>query len=315
MTHGGEIDAFSEICDLGYFGRAGLELLIQLTRQEVQRFPVLEPPSGWKRDAVLETVQSFFVAKGKAVTATVLAQARDADSMARILRRSVRNYLISEARKTPAGAVRRKIEDLLAASDDFVQVPAGRPGAGRWQLVGHETAPWARDLRPLVEAAYAVPDVRAVRWSGPRRAPLASDQALLEILRAVFAAASGSLDAAQLTAVFLRRFPVAVEYADAALDDDAYELAVAPLEDRPDVVAQVTDLAREVYEQLSPSQRAVLPYLDKPVEEQMEILGVGRTQAYEAAVRLKALLRELIGGDVLRDDVGLEVLRLCVVNP
>jgi hypothetical protein len=315
VTHGGEIDAFSEICDLGYFGRAGLGLLIQLTRQEVQRFPVLEPASGWTRDAVLETVQSFFAAKGKAVTVTVLAQARDADSMARILRRSVRNYLISEARKTPAGAVRRKIEDLLAANDDFAQVPAGQPGGGRWQLVGHETAPWAGDLRPLVEAAYAVPGVRAVRWSGPRRAPLASDQALLEILRAIFTAARGGLETAQLTAVFLRRFPVAVEHADAALDDDAYDLAVAPLEDRPDIAAEVTDLAREVYEQLSPSQRALLPHLDKPVDEQMEILGVGRTQAYEAARRLKAVLSELIGGEDLRDEIGLEVLRLCVVNP
>jgi len=175
--------------------------------------------------------------------------------------------------------------------------------------------PWAGDLRPLVEAAYAVRGVRAVRWSGPRRAPLASDQALLEILRAVFAAAMGSLEPAQLTAVFLRRFPVAVEQADAALDDDVYDLAVAPLEDRSDIAAEVTDLAREVYEQLSPSQRALLPHLDKPVDEQMEILGVGRTQAYEAGRRLKAVLSELIGGEDLRDEIGLEVLRLCVVNP
>jgi hypothetical protein len=47
----------------------------------------------------------------------------------------------------------------------------------------------------------------------------------------------------------------------------------------------------------------------------MEILGVGRTQAYEAARRLKPVLSELIGGEDLRDEIGLEVLRLCVVNP
>jgi hypothetical protein len=181
-------------------------LLIQLTRQEVQRFPVLEPASGWTRDAVLEAVQSFFAAKGKAVTAALLAQARDTESMAKIMRRSVRNYLISEARKTPAGAVRRKIEDLLAASDEFSEVSAAQPGAGRWHLVGLPAVPWAGDLRPLVEAAYAVRGVRAVRWSGPRRAPLASDQALLEILRAIFAAAQGSLEVAQLTAVFFAVF-------------------------------------------------------------------------------------------------------------
>lgn len=312
---GATIDAFSELCNLGHLGHAGLVLLIDLTRQELRRFPVLEPASGWTPDAVQDAAQSFFAAKGKAVTTTVLAQARDADSMARILRRSVRNYLISEARKTPMGAVRRKIEDLLAGCGDFAHVPAGQAGAGWWYLAGRQTAPWVGDLRPLVEAAYAVPSVGAVRWSGPRRAPLASDHALLDILRAVFGSAGGSLDAAQLTAVFLRRFPVAVEHADAALGDDAYDLAVAPFGDRPDVVAEVSDLARGVYAQLSPSQRALLPHLSKPVEEQMQILGVARTQAYEAARRLRALLCELIPGDDLRAEIALEVVRLCVVNP
>lgn len=263
----------------------------------------------------METVQSFFAARGKAVTAAVLAQANDIDSMARMLRRSVRNYLISEARKTPMGAVRRKIEDLLAAGGEFARVPTGQPGAGRWHLAGSAATPWAGDLRLLVEAAYGVPGVRAVRWSGSRRSPLASDQALVEILRAVLKAAQGSMDAAQLTAVLVRRFPVAVEHADAVLDDESYDLALAPLEDRPDVVAEVTDLAREVYGQMSASQRALLPHLDKPVEDQMEVLGVGRTQAYDVARRLKALLQELIGADDLRDEIGLEVLRLCVVNP
>lgn len=309
------IDAFSELCELGYFGRAGLGLLRDLVRQEVQRFPVLEPGSGWAQDAVLETVQSFFAAKGKAVTAAVLAQASDIESMSRILRRSVRNYLISEARKTPSGAVRRKIEDLLGAEGEFARVPSGQPGAGRWHLAGSEAAPWAGDLRLLVEAAYAVPGVHAVRWSGSRRSPLASDQALLEILRAVLKAAQGSMDASQLTAVLVRRFPVAVEHADATLDGESYDLAVAPLEERPDIVAEVTDLAREVYGQMSASQRALLPHLDEPVEDQMVVLGVGRTQAYDVARRLRALLHELIGADEFRDEIGLEVLRLCVVSP
>ena len=309
------IDAFSELCELGHFGRDGLRLLTELVRQEVQRFPVLRPRAGWTREAVLETVHSFFAEKGKAVTAAVLAQATDVELMSRILRRSVRNYLISEARKTPVGAVRRKIEELLAAGEEFAQVPSGQPGAGRWYLAGSVVTPWAGDLGPLVEAAFAVPGVRAVRWSGSRRAPMASDRALSEVLQAVLKVALGSMEAAQLTAVFVRRFPVAVEQADATLDDERYDLAVAPLEDRPDIVAEVSDGARDVYEQMSASQRALLPHLDKPVKDHMEILGVGRTQAYEVAARLKALMRELIGADELRDEIGLEVLRLCVVNP
>jgi hypothetical protein len=309
------IDAFSELCELGHFGRDGLRLLASLVRQEVQRFPVLMPRAGWTPDAIRETVQSFFAEKGRAVTAALLAQAADVESMSRILRRSVRNYLISQARKTPVGAVRRKIEDLLAAGEQFVQVPSGQPGAGRWCLAGSVSTPWAGDPGPLVEAAFAVPGVRAVRWSGSRRAPMASDEALSEILQAVLKVAQGSMEPAQLTEVFVRRFPVAAEQADATLDDEHYDLAVAPLEDRPDVVAEVSDRAGDVYEQMSASQRALLPHLDKPVKDQMEILGVGRTQAYDVAARLKALLRELIGDDELRDEISLEVLRLCMVNP
>ena len=84
-------------------------------REEVQRFPVLKPGAGWIEDSVWDCTQSFFAEKGPAVTAGVLAQASDIGSMGRYLRRSVRNFLIGKARETPVGAVRRKIEELLAS--------------------------------------------------------------------------------------------------------------------------------------------------------------------------------------------------------
>jgi hypothetical protein len=284
-------------------------------REELQRFPVLRPAAGWTEDSVWDCTQSFFAAKGRAVTAAVLAQTPDVASMGRYLRRSIRNFLISKARETPIGAVRRKIEDLLAATPDLVQVPPGMPGAGHWQLDGEPQQPYAGPLQPLVVVAYGVPCVRAIRWSGERRAPLASDESLVAIIRAVLAAAAGSLEIAQLTAVFLRRFPVAVEHADATLDEQVFDRAIAPAEDRPDVLVEVSDRARQVYEQLSPSQRALLPHLDKPVADQMQMLNVGRSQAYAAAGKLKAVLTELVPEDELRADVAMEVLRLCLVKP
>lgn len=283
--------------------------------EEVHRFPALEPGSGWTDDSVWDWVQSFFAARGCEVTAAVLAQTADSASMGRYLRRSIRNFLVSEARKTPVGSVRRKIEDLLAATSKFEQVPSGTPGAGRWQLIGARGSPYARELRSLVTAAYMVPGVRAVRWSGRRRSPLASDESLIAMLEAVFLAAAGSLGVAELTWVFLQRFPAAVEPADATLDQSEFELAVAPFEDRPDVLVEVSERAQEVYDQLSPSQRALLPHLDKPVDDHMQVLGVGRSQAYEAARKLKAALSELVPEDDLRGDVTLEVLRLCFRAP
>jgi hypothetical protein len=70
-----------------------------------------------------------------------------------------------------------------------------------------------------------------------------------------------------------------------------------------------------VYEQLSPSQRALLPHLEKPVVDHMQVLGIGRSQAYEAARKLKVVIGDLVPEDDLRGAMVLEVVRLCVVYP
>jgi hypothetical protein len=105
---------------------------------------------------------------------------------------------------------RRERRDAAAATPAFTQVPPRTPGAGRWQLAGPAQPPYRGALGPLVAAAHAVLGVQAVRWSGKRRAPMARDESLVDILRAVLQAAGGSLEVAQLTAVLVRRFPAAV---------------------------------------------------------------------------------------------------------
>lgn len=309
------IDAYNELQQLHHLGQAGLALLFKIAKEEVRRFPVLMPPGGWSEDSVWECAQAFFVEKGQAVTVGLLAQTDNLDSMGKYLRTSVRHFLADQARRTPVGAVRRKIEEILAATPRFVQVPTGVPGAGRWQPHGDPWPPYTGDLRSLVAAAYAVPGVRAVRWSGERRSPLASDERLTAIIDAVLMTAGGSLEVGQLTKVFLDRFPAAVEHADTALDQKVFDRASAPLEERPDVVVEVTDRAREVYGQLSPSQRALLPHLDMSVNDWMDVLNVGRSQAHAAAGKLRAHLAELIPEDELRHEVAAEVLHLCLGNP
>jgi hypothetical protein len=77
------------------------------------------------------------------VTAGVLAQTVDVGSMARYLRRSVRHFLVDQARKMPVSAVRRKVEELVATAPEFVRVPEGAAGAGRWQLASDRGRPTA----------------------------------------------------------------------------------------------------------------------------------------------------------------------------
>ena len=45
------------------------------------------------------------------------------------------------------------------------------------------------------------------------------------------------------------------------------------------------------------------------------ILGVGRSQVHAAALRRRALLTELLDTEEHRDEISLEVLRLCLLNP
>lgn len=307
------IDAYEEMQQLGAFGSVSHRLLFDLTAEEVQRFP---PLLGDRRrlvaDDVWDLVQALFEEKGAAMTVGVLAQTADAASMGRYLRRCVRNFLIDRARRTPTGAVRRKVEELLSASPEFAQAPPGSPGAGRWQRAGELWPVYGRELSPLVAAAYAVPGVRAVRWSGSRRAPLASDKDLTAILSAVLATAGGSLEVAQLVAVLVRRFPAAVEPADARLDEQTFDRVTAPVDDpMTERSGEVGDRAREVYAQLSPAQRALLPHVTDPIADQMQILRAGRSQTYVAVRTLRTMLADLIPEDEWRDTVFHELVQLC----
>jgi hypothetical protein len=155
-----------------------------------------------------------------------------------------------------------------------------------------------------------------VRWSSnARRNPIAERQSLLDVVHAVLTAADGSLHIGQLVAVFARRFPTALESGDAPMSPEVEAAASAPAEDLPEVKVLVNERAREVYDQLTPRERALVPHLAKGVEEHMAILECGRSQAYLHAARLKQTLQTLLDGDEHRDDIMLEVCRLCIVSP
>ena len=310
------MDAYEELQSQGRFGPVSLTLLFDLTRQEAQRFPVLRPTSGWNGDAIEDLIHTFFADKGEAITSALLATVTDIDSMRRYIRASVRNFLVDQARKRPLGRIRRKIEDLLASNGHlYSRVPDGNPGAGQWHLNSIVRAPYAGDFRTLVTAAKSVKGIKPVRWDGSRQGPLATDAELNSILSAVFLKADGSLDIPTLTLVLVERFPYAVEMEDTVLDDRQWELYSTPAEQQPGYALGISESAFEVYCQLSPSQRSLLPHLGKPVEERMEILELGRSQTIVISNTLKAMMKSMVPDDDDRAAVAMEIVRLCIVNP
>jgi hypothetical protein len=304
--------ACEEVQALGELDDAGVKLLCALMAEEIRRFVVLCPPGGWAPDEIDSLVSEFFIKKGQSLTADLVTIGVTPEVVGKVTRRWIRNFLIDRARRTPLGRIRRKLEeDMLGQCPDFLQVPPGEKGAGRWYLAGQPSYPYGGDFTPLIEAAYAVPGVKAISWSGPRRPPLTSDASLRAIVAAVFTAAGGSLEVAQLVHVVARRFPAAAEPEDVTIDDDTFDRVTRMYRDDPALEFETRESISAVLDQLSPSQRALMPYLDRDVNTVMEVLNVGRSRAYEAVRHLKDLLDRLLPDDGTRAVVYAAVVERC----
>ncbi|MBM4569057.1 hypothetical protein GS489_00700 [Rhodococcus hoagii] len=297
----------------GYLGSAGLNLVLNLMKGELHRFPALKHAS----TDIDDFVQDFLVDRVKPLTAKLVAEATDDDSVGRLLRKSIRNWLIDRARATGTGALRRSIEKVLSDEAAFEKV-AGGPGAGWWRLTGSQAAPWGGDPSVLVGAAWKVPDVRAPKWSSTsRRPPVADRPSLVAILEAVFRTAGGSLEIAQLVNVLARRFAAALDpvMTSASEHDD---LASTPTSDpTPEDLlisdesdADAASAAAEIVGRLSDIERAIVPLLDDSGAVRSH-LGLGRSQSAQFAARLKAKIMQLAGTGPESEHVAREVIGLC----
>ncbi|GAA4023992.1 hypothetical protein GCM10022247_55520 [Allokutzneria multivorans] len=312
------MSAYDEIREHRRFGPLCLALTLRLLSEEVRRFPALTPEQGWQPAELEDLLGEFLVDRIKPVTANLLALATDEDSLGKLLRTSIRRWLVDRARTTAVGALRRALEKVLSTTSDFEQVPATEPGAGRWRLAGSGGAPWGGKFEHLVEAARGVPNVKIPKWSSEtRRAPVADSASIAAVAKAVLAAAGGSLELGQLVVVFLARFPVVLDPVVISLDEDAGTPVDLGDELTPEeqVVAAEQELeaavvAAEIVGMLAPRERKIVPYLDNPRAIQA-LLGIGRSQAYQRAKRLKEKLAQLIGDSGDASAVAREVIWLC----
>jgi hypothetical protein len=153
--------------------------------------------------------------------------------------------------------------------------------------------------------------VKAVRWSGLRRPPLTSDTSLRAIVAAVLTAAGGSLEVAQLVHVVAQRFPAAAEPEDVTIDDDTLDRMTRMESGDLGFAFEAAESISAVLDQLSPSQRALVPYLNRDINAAMEVLNVGRSRAYEAVRHLKGVLDRLLPDDETRSVVYAAVVERC----
>ncbi|WP_326759126.1 hypothetical protein OHB35_15215 [Streptomyces phaeochromogenes] len=312
------ISTFDELHELGHFGPVCLSLIYKLVWEEARRLPVLAPAAGWQKADLEDLLGDFLADRIEPVTANLLALAKDDDSVGKLLRTSIRHWLIDRSRKTAVVSVGRSLEKVLSDSASFEMVLPGSEGAGRWRLANTTVQPWSGPLTPLVEAAYAVPNIKIPRWnSETRRAPIADRASIEAVIHAVLTAAAGSMEVAQLVEVFTNRFPVVLDPVVVSLPPDAGSVIAVDAHPSPEelVLECVDDTedasrAEGIVSVLSPQERRTVPYLNSAGGIQT-LLGCGRSQAYHHAARLREKLRQLVGdGDDVRS-VGSEVIRLC----
>jgi hypothetical protein len=250
----------------------------------------------------------------------LLTNASDDDSVGRLLRMSLRHWLIDQVRKTGRGALRRRLERLISEDERFETVPVGQPGAGRWRLARGNGLPAGPPLAALRAAAWGIRDVRVPPWtSKERRAPAADEPSLGRIMSAVLMAAGGSLEPETVVAVFADRLPNALDPAEEPLTGEVADGLASRLDALDPAQAAVdreqagyaAQLARDVFAQLSAEERRLLPQLNDAIDAQMKAIGRGRSQTYLRVGALKERLRAPLGEE---DDQALvigELLRLC----
>jgi hypothetical protein len=308
----GVISAFLELRERGCFGEECVALVLKLLREELRQFPA------FASHEFEDITQDFLVDRIKPLTASLLTQATSDTSLGKLLRTSIKNWLIDRARATGTGPLRRTIEKVLSTTPLFQRVAAGEEGAGRWRLASGDAKPWGGNLDDLIATAWGVRDVRVPKWaSDTRRPPIADRASLIGIIRAVLERAGGSLEKAHFVAVFANRFAAALDPLVVSIDDDEHTIDVESLTSDPEetlladaVALDVATAAAEIAGRLTETERATVPLLHDNSDVQQR-LGKGRSQSAAFAARLKSKIRDLAGTGSEAEEIVREVVALC----
>lgn len=308
--------AYDELLATGVAGDETVALLRRLGAQytRTHSFPPSEDYDRWSDEAVDDLIASMFEDKGPAFPTACLVSASDDASLERVLLTTIGNYLKDRAKKTERGKLRRRLEGLMTRDERFVRVSSSEAGIAGWTLAGRPTTVTTRAFSELEGAAHSVRGVSVIRWNTAGPTPAGTRHALLTIAETVLAVADGVVTDENLARVVESRFVLLAPLTFTELDASTPVPATDP-DDDPAVLATVADYAVELWQGLSQTERSLVPHLGKTDAELAVIAGTGPRQARAIADALAEKLRLATVDDDQRDDVIVELLRLCQVRP
>lgn len=267
----------------------------------------LPNPKGtaWTADDVDDLVSSFYASP--AYQHAVL-NAHDDDSLRKLVYTGMANLVRAELRATDRGRLHRRIKEVLSAQG-YVEHPAKF-----WRRASDQPDASTALTAELLEAAWAV-DVRVVRWrpDAKRKSPVVEGKSLLALLHAVFDRSHGAVHEGVLVEVLGHRLGVgpvtAIEDLDLVEEHFTADPDVGP-EDQ--VLAEEAELdaaviALELWGQLSPRERQLVPHLASSARQAAEAVGGGKSALSEAMNRLKEKFRVVLAD--ADDDYRRHVLR------
>jgi hypothetical protein len=281
----------------------------QITR--TRSFP---PPAGyvrWHKDAVDELLVEMIERKGVAFLLGALVSAIDQCSVERYLLATVENFLRDQAKATPHGKLRARLETVLGADSRFE--PVSTPTGG-WRLAGGPEDWWQGDISTLERAALRVRGVSIPSWNKAGPTPRVAREALTTVAAAVLASAGGIVRAEGLARVLLERFRHAIApetVGELFLNDVAEQ--TAPADDEPEQVF-IGVAAQELWTAFTPAQRAVVPYLTAP-QDAPAALGIGPKEANALVAQVIEVVRLATVDDPRAEAVVAALLDIGILTP
>ncbi|WP_127782446.1 hypothetical protein [Rhodococcus sp. X156] len=308
--------AYDELTVTGRCGPATLALLHRLVSEvTAARTGVTADSSLPSSSAEVERVLAGLLDRRNAgFLLTCWAQAHDEASLERVFRTAITNRLDDQAHAwTQAGVQLRRAESLLPLDARFTR----RVSPGGDVLVGLAGGPedtWQGEVDDLERAAVAVlgADDIASAAHATHQASATTDL-VRAVLHGILTAAGGPVPAGKLLTVLRRRFPLPPAKAPKPVLVPSVDTgATLP---GPEAGVLARDAADEIWQSLSPLDRALVPHLGQPPAELATVAGSSPEQAQAAATDLADRLREACRDDELAFEVLARVRQLCTERP
>lgn len=299
-TRGRDMSAFLELRTTGVVGRESVELLVRLIGQIVRTGASFPPPLGhrhWTDQAVIDYVGVVLATpRGARMLVGCALAATSQGSLERQLLTSIRRFMVDEAKSTPIGKLRRRLQRLFNRDPQFIDARRMLGGDHGWTIAENGTSPWAGDVDELLKltSAVQVAPIEHLNRSGPT--PRAVQESLLTLSYEGLRLAGGAIRAQVIARFLYRRFDLAAADPTTPSVVDPSGTALTLGEDD-----EVSVLAREIYAGLTDEERRLLRALARETHP---------TGVASLGEELRARLRMHSGSETGRDAVAL-VIRWC----